>query len=86
MKRTKEEQLARMLPIGSILYHTKAARFWHDGDTASFCLSWWNPVAWLFFILVVPAQIVMCGLNDIRWYELGIGISPYWKEHEREYF
>jgi hypothetical protein len=85
-KRSKEYFINRMTPIGRFIYLTKTARFWHDGDTSSFYLNWWNPLAWIFCLIFVPLQIITYGLAETRWYDLGIGVSPYWKTHKREYF
>lgn len=83
---SKKYKIERMTPLGRFMYETRTARFWHDGNTSSFYLRWYHPIAWLFVLVFVPLHVVFYGLAETKWYDLGIGVSPYWKKHERKYF
>lgn len=68
---------------GNIIWRLKVARFWHDGDGASFLWNLWNPLCWpllfggLFCILIMSGVM---GLKDFP----GLTLTDYWKQHKKD--
>ena len=78
---TKRQLKKKLSPIGKILYYTKTARFYHDGDGCGFLWRWCNPLTYIFLPVLVLISVLMYGILDTRMHELGLTINPYFKKN-----
>lgn len=83
----KNEYIKKLSIIGKIIYYLHIAKFWKDGDTASFLWNLWNPLSWIVIILLFLGTILVYGISGIKEMQ-GIKLSKYWKKHkdDREFF
>lgn len=73
----------KVSPIGRAIGLLRAARFYHNGDGASFVWRWWHPVSWMLAPLMFLLHCVSEGVpNAWRWREdSGIRLSPWFVLH-----
>lgn len=72
----------RLTPLGKFLRVSGVAKFYHNGDGASFIWRWWHPLSWIF----VPIVFLLYGFFEgfpTAWMEredLGIGYPKWAKD------
>ena len=73
--------------IGKLIWKLKVARFWQDGDGASFLWNLWNPLSWPIIIITFFFMLLSNGVMGLKEFP-GLTLSDYWKKHksEREFF
>jgi hypothetical protein len=73
----------RMRPLAKFLYHTKAAKFYYNGDTLGFVWRFWHPLTWIFLPLLTTLYVLIVGVPQAYKDkdDIGIGINSYFKQH-----
>lgn len=77
-----------MTDFAKALIWLKAITAWKDGDGVAFYWNWWHPLSWFLVPVFFFASIILEGYpKTIRTRaQLGLGISPYWKGREKQYY
>lgn len=73
--------VSKLSYLGRIIYHLRIARFWHDGDGASFLWNLWNPLAYPLIVAILIATILLSGISGLRDFP-GLTLSKYWRKHK----
>lgn len=75
-----------LTPVGRVIFMSRAARFYRNGDSAGFLWRWWHPIAWIVAPLGFVASVIVTGIPDTWRYkhELGFGMNPWFKQRPDE--
>lgn len=79
----RQQFKSKLTTYGKFIYYSRMARFWKDGDTASFLWNWWNPLTILLIVILFIPIILAYGFTGLQEVP-GIKMSRYWKEHKDE--
>lgn len=70
-----------------VFWSLKIFRVYKDGDGYGYLIRWWNPLSWLYVVLVVlavMAYVYMCGIPEIveeHASDLGLRMDPYFVKY-----
>jgi hypothetical protein len=62
----KKKYINKLSIMGKFIYYLHIAKFWKDGDVASFQWNLWNPLSWVFIILEFILTIILYGISGLK--------------------
>lgn len=66
-----------MRPLGRVFYALGMFRVHRDGDGISAVFRWWNPLCWVWFLVLIP----VCAFVGEKVHEVvPFRVSKYWRQ------